>query len=223
MKQIKLITIALGLLCISEKAINSQIITDIDGNKYNTVMIGTQVWMKENLKTKRYNDGSKIPNVKEDSIWSSLTLGAYCDYDNNPSISEIYGRLYNWYVVTLTNPKNVCPSGWHVPKDEEWTILTFYLGDGHVAGGKMKEEGTVHWIVPNVGATNETGFTALPGGGRIYNGPFGSIGESGLWWSSSELDSQLALFTGIANADSSVSNNSGLKNCGFSIRCIKNK
>jgi uncharacterized protein (TIGR02145 family) len=223
MKQINLIIMALGLVCISEEAVYSQTIADIDGNLYNTVMIGTQNWMKENLKTTKYNDGSEIPYIKADSIWSSFTMGAYCDFDNKPTISEIYGRLYNWYVVTLTNPKNVCPSGWHVPTDEEWTILTFYLGDGHVAGGKMKEKGTAHWIRPNIGATNETGFTALPGGGRLYSGAFGSLGEGGFWWSSTERDSQLALFTGIANADSSVSNNSGFKNCGFSIRCMKNK
>lgn len=223
MRQFIKTIMALCLVWISEEASFSQTISDIDGNIYNTVMIGTQFWMKENLKTTKYNDGAEIPYIKADSIWSSNSRGAQCEYDNNSAISEIYGRLYNWFVVTKTNPKNVCPSGWHVPSDEEWTILTFYLGDGHIAGGKMKEKGTLHWIDPNIGATDETGFTALPGGGRYYSGAYGSLGESGFWWSSSERDSELALFSGIANSDNSMTNNSGLKTCGFSIRCIKNK
>lgn len=223
MKRTNLTILALCMLSISETAVYSQRVTDVDGNSYNTVKIGTQVWMKENLKTIRYNDGSDIPIIKADSNWSLITKGACCDFDNKPALSEIYGRLYNWYAVTPTNPKSVCPSGWHVPTDEEWTTLTFFLGDGNTAGGKIKEKGTVHWISPNAGGTNETGFTALPGGGRNYSGEYGSIGEEGFWWSSTELDTQLALFTGVAAADSTVTNNSGFKNCGFSIRCIKNK
>ena len=136
-------------------------LTDIDGNDYKTVTIGTQVWMVENLKTTKYNDGTAIPNITDNTSWAALTTGAYCDNINTPSISTTYGRLYNWYAVdnnagtkvASNGGKNVCPTGWHVPSDAEWTTLTTYLGGESVAGGKLKETGTTHWQSPNTGVS----------------------------------------------------------------------
>ena len=133
-------------------------ITDIDGNTYKTVTIGTQTWMAENLKVTKYNDGIAIPNVTDNTAWRELTTGALCDYGNTPSNSETYGKLYNWHAV---NTGKLCPTGWHVPSDAEWTELTDYLGGTSVAGDKLKETGSTHWSNLRTGATNETGFTAL--------------------------------------------------------------
>ncbi|MBG0858442.1 MAG: fibrobacter succinogenes major paralogous domain-containing protein [Bacteroidales bacterium] len=220
------IGIFIMFLSISFKSIaqeSNKSVKDIDGNVYRTVRIGTQIWMRDNLKTTKYNDGTEIPNVRVDSMWSSLISGAYCNYNNTEDNARIYGRLYNWYVGAFTNPKNVCPEGWHVPTHEEWITLTFYLGDGHRAGGKMKEKGTIHWNRPNTGATDKSGFSALPSGCRYYYGTFEELGEQGLWWSSSEFNLKLALFEGLSAADSSITDNSGFKSNGFSIRCIKSQ
>jgi uncharacterized protein (TIGR02145 family) len=147
-------------------------VKDIDGNIYHTIKIGTQVWLKEDLKTTRYNDGTAIPYVTNDTEWVNLKTGAYRRCNNDDSNKAIYGALYNWY--TLDNGK-LCPSGWHIPLDNEWEALIDYCGGWEIAGGKLKEAGTQHWDAPNVGATNESGFTALPFGGHghglAYWGP----------------------------------------------------
>jgi uncharacterized protein (TIGR02145 family) len=159
-------------------------VTDVDGNVYHTIVIGTQVWMVENLKTTKYRDGTSIHNVTDNTAWISFNTDAYCDYNNDASYSDIYGRLYNEYAV-FSNIHNICPIGWHVPSDAEWTTLTSFLGGESVAGGKLKEAGTTHWISPNTDATNESGFTALPGSYRdgMYGNTYG-IGEEGRWWTS---------------------------------------
>ena len=131
-------------------------VTDINGNVYNVIVIGSQSWFKESLKATKYNDGTDIPNVIDNTLWSTNSTGAYCDYNNTSSNSTLYGRLYNWYVIGSTNPKNVCPTGWHVATDADWTALATFLGGESVAGGKLKETGTTHWTTPNTGATNET-------------------------------------------------------------------
>ena len=193
-------------------------VTDIDGNVYNTVTIGTQVWMKENLKTTKYSDGTAIPNVTNYSTWSNLSTGAYCDYNNAYYFSTIYGKLYNWFAVIDTN--KICPTGWHVPSDVEWTQLTTYLGGEFVAGGELKEIGTTHWHTPNTGATDETGFTALPGGSRDIYGTFDDMGDYGVWWSTTQYDginawkwSMLYNYKFCSKSYSTMTN-------GFSIRCI---
>lgn len=165
-------------------AVSYGTMTDQDGNVYKTVAIGTQTWMAENLRTTTYNDGTAIQNVTDNDSWASST-GAYCNYNNTTVTDTIatYGRLYNWYAV---NTGKLAPKGWHVPTDAEWTTLTTYLGGESVSGGKLKETGTTHWISPNTGATNETGFTALPGGFRRSNGTFSDIGGCGSWWSATE-------------------------------------
>jgi uncharacterized protein (TIGR02145 family) len=201
---------------------NSSQVTDIDGNVYNTITIGTQVWLKENLKTTKYNDGSAIPNVTDNTAWSTTTTGAYSDYSNTSSYSTTYGKLYNFYVVASTNTKNVCPTGWHVPTNTEWTTLTDYLGGEAVAGGKLKETGTAHWLTPNTGSTNETGFTALPGGYRGQSGAFGLIGNSGFWWSSTEGGTTFAYYRYMYYGNGNLNSGDNDKHGGFSVRCMKN-
>jgi len=162
-------------------------ITDVDGNVYHTVIIGTQEWIVENLKVTHFRNGDHIPNIADYVQWQNDTIGAYCNYNNDENYVAIYGRLYNYYAVADT--RNLCPSGWHIPTKDEWTILITYLGGYQsYAGGKMKEAGTSHWLSPNNGATNESGFTGLPGGGRDKFGKFGQdpliIVNNGFWWSS---------------------------------------
>ena len=204
-------------------------VSDIDGNVYNTVTIGTQVWLAENLKTTKYNDGTAIPNITVDATWAAATTGAYSDYSNTPANSTIYGRLYNWYAVdnnaatkvASNGGKNVCPTSWHVPTDAEWTTLTTYLGGEAVAGGKLKETGTTHWITPNTGATNETDFTALPGGYRNYNGTYLTIGYSGFWWSSTEYSTSNAWYRYVSYSNTNVYGHYDGKPYGFSVRCVR--
>jgi len=190
-------------------------VTDHDGNVYNTVKIGTQVWMAENLKTTKYNDNTAIPLVTDYSEWRSLTTPAYCWYDNDISNKTTYGALYNWYTV---NTGKLCPTGWHVPSDEEWTILTNYLGS--MAGGRMRETGTTHWNSPNTDATNDSKFTALPGGDRSNNGTFGSIGFDGYWWSATESNAAYAWDRLMDFYVSNVSRYDVNKEVGFSVRCV---
>ncbi|MEN6619594.1 MAG: fibrobacter succinogenes major paralogous domain-containing protein [Rikenellaceae bacterium] len=194
-------------------------VNDIDGNVYNTIIIGTQVWLVENLKTTKYRNGDPIPNVTSNSAWSILTTGAYCNYNNDSNNSTIYGRLYNWYAVT--DSRNVCPSGWHVATYDDWTALTTYLGGMSVAGGKLKETGTSHWVTPNSGATNETGFKALGGGFCGYNGLFADIGNRGIWWSCDGGVVILDWYMFMSFDDSRVGSDNTRKNSGLSARCIK--
>lgn len=193
--------------------------TDIDGNTYKTVIIGTQTWMAENLKVTKYNDGTNIPNVTDAAEWEDLTSGALCDYDNTPSNSATYGKLYNWYAV---NTGKLCPSGWHVPTDAEWTTLTdYYLGGKVVAGGKLKETGITHWAISNTDATNETGFTALPGGVRSDFGLFGLVGLEGYWWSATEYSATSAWIRGMSYNSGGVGVYRTYKESGFSVRCVR--
>ncbi|MHB8132209.1 MAG: fibrobacter succinogenes major paralogous domain-containing protein, partial [Mobilitalea sp.] len=193
-------------------------INDIDGNVYNTVTIGTQVWMAENLKTTRYNDGTEIPNITDNAEWKALTTPAYCWYNNNAgTYKSTYGALYNWYTVDVAGNggKNVCPTGWHIPTDAEWTTLTTYLGGLGVAGDRLKETGTTHWRPTNWYATNESGFTALPGGCRTSYGAFIYVGNYGGWWSS-DAYWQKIVYT--SNMYGSLRDNN---NDGFSLRCVR--
>jgi uncharacterized protein (TIGR02145 family) len=195
-------------------------ITDSDGNLYHAVTIGSQVWMVENLKTTKYNDGTAIPSVTDSSEWASLTTPGYCWYNNDAaSYKTTYGALYNWYTV---NTGKLCPTGWHIPSDAEWTTLTTYLGGDTLAGGKLKEAGTAHWSSPNVGASNQSGFTALPGGFRYYDGSFGNIRVWGNWWSSVEYSiSSNAWFRALFFDYSNIVRDNFTNKFGLSVRCIK--
>lgn len=192
-------------------------VTDIDGNVYNTVAIGTQVWMKENLKVTKYRNGDAIPNVIDDSQWDDLTTGAYCYYDNSSSNGTTYGGLYNWYAVN--DSRKIAPTGWHVSTLTEWMTLITYLGGESVAGGKIKETGTIHWQSPNIGATNESGFTALPGGFRWDE--FYSIGSTGYWWSSTESTLSNAWGLVVYNDYSEINHWENGYWCGYSVRCLR--
>ena len=195
-------------------------VTDIDGNVYNTVIIGTQKWMAENLKVTRYRNGDTIPNVT-DTTWLTLKTGAYCWYNNTndtAAYKATYGALYNWYSVV--DGRNLAPVGWHIPTDDEWTTLTTFLGGDSIAGGKLKETGTLHWYNPIAGTNNETGFTARPGGCLSNTDAFINLGDYGYWWSSSADSSSTAWFRGMYY-NNSVFRNNVSKISGFSVRCIK--
>jgi uncharacterized protein (TIGR02145 family) len=190
-------------------------VTDIDANIYNTVTIGTQVWMAENLRVTRFNDNTPI-NLVTTGYWQS-NFPAYCWYNNEEATYKPnYGALYSYYAAGRYFDKNICPTGWHVPTDRDWTTLITYLGGDSVAGGKLKEAGTTHWLSPNPEATNESGFTALPGGTTNFNQSFSFIGLSGYWWSS---DSEF-IRTILAHYNY-VLRNRGDFNYGYSIRCIR--
>jgi uncharacterized protein (TIGR02145 family) len=196
------------------------------------IIIGTQIWQSTNLDVTTYRDGTPIPQVTDPSIWQGLSTGAWCYYNNDPANGAIYGKLYNWFAVagiydnaSLANPslrKQLAPQGWHIPSDAEWTTLTTFLGGESVAGGKMKSTGTSLWLSPNTAATNESGFTGLPGGYRNEIAGFDIISNSGFWWSYSNT-------VGVANAESrSLSYNVGLiyggsinSQVGMSVRCLK--
>ncbi len=197
-------------------------ITDIDGNVYHTLTIGSanasQVWMVENLKVTHYRNGDPIPKVTDGKVWNNLTTGAYCDYENKTSNNDLYGRLYNWFAVVDT--RNVCPTGWHIPSNDEWFSLTYNLGES-VAGSKLKEAGTAHWRSPNTDATNETGFTFLPGGYRGDNALFEEKGFCGYLWSSTELNSENVYIRKMLNHESAVKTCCDYKKYGLSVRCIK--
>jgi uncharacterized protein (TIGR02145 family) len=205
--------------CSTSNGISTDIVTDIDGNVYNTVAIGTQIWMAENLKVTRYRNGDPIPNVTDKTSWKNLETGAYCNYDNDANNSITYGRLYNWFAVN--DNRNICPVGWHVPTDSEWSVLIKYLGGSRVAGGIMKEAGTEYWHSPNTGAKNGSCFSALPGSCRLQNGVFSYLGSHANFWSSTEADSLSAYDIGLEFDNSGVTRGSASKLQGKSVRCIK--
>jgi uncharacterized protein (TIGR02145 family) len=192
----------------------SNLPVDGDNNVYDTVVIGTQVWLAENLKTTKYNNGVSIPLVTDNNQWTSISSAAYCWYENNPAVNkEPYGALYNGWAL---NVSFICPLGYHAPNDEEWNILINYLGGEEIAGDKLKATGTQFWGSGNY-STNESGFTAMPGGKRSQNdGTFWSKNSVGYWWSSTP-EHYL-----IMNSSQSYAHIQGLgPRSGFSIRCIK--
>lgn len=195
-------------------------VTDIDGNVYNIVTIGSQEWIAQNLKTTHFNDGTPIPLATGNDEWRNLTTSGYCWYNNDEAnYKDPYGAIYNWYAV---DNGNLCPEGWHVPGDAEWTILTDYLGGLNVTGGKLKETGTTHWNSPNYGATNETGFTALPGGERSgTDGSFQNINENGYWWSADENFPSSAWYRQMTYNSASVIRHHLGKDHGRAVRCLK--
>jgi uncharacterized protein (TIGR02145 family) len=216
-------------------------VTDIDGNLYNSVIIGTQEWMKENLNVSKYSDGTIIPQVTDPTQWANLTTSAWCYYNNDPTNGPIYGKLYNWYAVagiydaaSLNNPalrKQLVPNGWHVPSNQEWITLINYLDptavlpNQNIAGGAMKSTSTILWNSPNTSATNSSGFTGLPGGYRDhYNGTFNNIGFYGNWWSSSVANTTDYWYNFLSFEDGQAYRNNAnghyFRTVGFSVRCL---
>jgi len=194
-------------------------IKDVDGNIYNVIRIGSQLWIKENLKTTKFYDGTIIPLVIDNINWQNLTKSGYCLYDNNESNKNIYGNLYNWYAVFNDR---LCPVGWHVPTENEYLILESFLDDALIAGGKLKETGTIHWLSPNTGATNETNFTALPGGMRNINGEFKDINNKGFWWAFTDQSNLDAWERRLEYNSEKIFRIFTDKKIGKSVRCIKN-
>jgi uncharacterized protein (TIGR02145 family) len=208
-------------------------LTDIEGNIYNTVRIGDQVWIRENLKTTRYNDNTEIPVVTDNVTWISLITPACSWYMFNESDgNNNYGVLYNWYTV---NTGKLCPTGWHVPNEDEWKTLVEYVGGEYYAGGRLKEQGTGHWTNPNYGASDFYGFTALPGGFRtgLNAGSFRAMGYLGRWWVSTDSAnpwwdsadpvSRWARCRTIFFDSAEVILGMGLKTNGYSVRCVKDQ
>ena len=191
-------------------------LTDIEGNIYKTIEIGSQTWMAENLRTLKLNDGTDIPYIENASDWNDLNSPAYCLINTDTSI---YGALYNWYTVSS---ERLCPEGWSVPNDQDWSVLTDYLGGQTEAAKSLKEAGARHWLTTNNNTNNDSGFTALPGGYRNHNGSFGDLSKSGYFWTST-LDTgsgtvfYRSMYYGYNNVDRSSSN----QKSGFSVRCIK--
>jgi uncharacterized protein (TIGR02145 family) len=208
-----------GLLFLFS-GIHAQNVTDYDGNVYDTVAIGTQVWLKQNLKVIHYTDGTAIPLVTDSTEWTNTITGSRCYYNNDSSAFDtVYGALYNGYVINDIN--KICPAGWHVSTNDEWLEAEIFLGGADEAGGRMKEAGFVHWTTPNTGADNSSGFTGLPGGMRNLLSVFSSLGENGLWWTASSFDASTYWSTYLWTMNAGVDHNPAPKNYGFSIRCVR--
>jgi uncharacterized protein (TIGR02145 family) len=197
------------------------IVDNRDNQQYKTIKIGNQVWMAENLKTTKLIDGTPIPVVPERNSWSSAINIACCWYNNDESLyNSVYGVLYNWHTVATGK---LCPKNWHVPTDSEWSTLIIYLGGLDLSGGKLKEAGLSHWITPNANATNQSRFSALPGGTRFKNGSYDFVGFLGTWWSSTEQSPDFAFYRGVYYNYGVVHKNYENKNAGFSVRCIRDE
>jgi uncharacterized protein (TIGR02145 family) len=193
-------------------------IRDVDGNTYHIIKIGSQWWTVENLRVIHYRDGSYIPKVTDNTAWASLSTGARCFYNNDSvTYAATYGAFYNWYSVS--DSRNLCPVGWHVPADIEWAALSTYLGGNSIAGGKLKETGTTHWSSPNTGATNESGFTALAGGYRTSNST--GMGLYGDFWTSTAYSSANAWYIGFTYNTSSLGTSNFMKALGIPVRCMR--
>ncbi|MCJ7446061.1 MAG: fibrobacter succinogenes major paralogous domain-containing protein [Bacteroidales bacterium] len=196
-------------------------VRDVDSNTYKVILMGTQFWMAENLKTTRYGNGDLIGTTTPATrnISGDTSPMYQWAYGGNESNAATYGRLYTWYAIT--DSRNICPTGWHVPTGDEWRTLIMYLKGLDVAAGKLKETGTTHWTSPNTGATNETGFTALPGGYRNPSGTFSLIGDSGFLWTTTEYGATNAYsyYMSYSSNDLGVIHES--KKSGYSVRCLK--
>jgi uncharacterized protein (TIGR02145 family) len=201
-------------------------LSDIDGNTYKTIQIGTQEWMAENLRVSRYNDGTEIPEIKDADGWKALTGDGFSVYENDQNCFHLFGCLYNYFAAV--NEKDLCPSGWHVPTVNDFTTLEIFLGGASIAGGKLKEKGASHWGETNRLSTNESGFTALPGGVRDHFGSYYSMGDriiggAGYWWTSTETDNLAWSYSLGCESNSVFKTPLAFKSNGFSIRCLRDK
>lgn len=205
-------------------------VIDIDGNKYHSLVIGTQEWMLGNLKTTSFSDGSEIPSITSGTDWANLTTGATAVYNNDLNNAAIYGQLYNWFAVT--DIRQLSPVGWHIPTNDEWDVLATTLEGAEVAGGKMKTTGTFQpgeglWYSPNTGATNSSGFNGLPGGHFGDNGidvsqpfHFGDIHSYGNWWTADGKNGG-ATFRFLQDTHTILETSQNSQKTGKSVRCVK--
>jgi hypothetical protein len=219
-----LLTVTTILSCSKNDEISRQTSNDVP-----QVQIGSQIWAKRNLDVSTYRNGDTIPQVTDPTEWKNLTTGAWCYYNNDPAMEEIYGKLYNWYAVG--DPRGLAPEGWKIPSDSDWNVLSNYLGGNSIAGVKLKESGTEHWILNKFG-TNSTGFTGLPAGLRQDGGYFYLVGKASWWWTS-DFEPQYNCFPGGGisykiNGEGVSSTYDYLSNgfvdiiYGLSVRCLKN-
>ena len=209
---------------VDKPASSTDTVTDIDGNVYKTVKIGKQWWMAENLKVTHYRNGEIIPNVSDDKVWFNLKTSASCCYRNDTAYVVIYGRLYNKYAAV--DGRKIAPKGWHVPTDDEWQLLVDYLGGDSIAGGKMKSTGTIEagnglWHGPNEGATNESGFSALPGGGRTFDAADHVDGSFAYFWSTKKYHMYYGWHRYLSSKSPLIYRYNYYNQFGFSIRCVK--
>ena len=213
----------ISLPVISGSPFNTNLIygevTDIDNNTYKTIQIDESIWMAENLRVSRYQNGDPIQNISNNTDWKNNNTGALCSYNNNNQNDIPYGKLYNWFAVF--NSKKICPAGWHIPTDTEWSGLESFLGGNSIAGGKMKSTGTKYWNCPNGGADNSSGFSALPGGKRDADGIFFDINTGGNWWTATDYEPEFALNRTLSYLNGFFEFNGELKSSGFSVRCVK--
>lgn len=196
-------------------------LTDIQGNVYKTIGIGSQIWLAENLRSTKLNDNTEIKFFKDSIDWSSTSENGYSWYNNDTVMKIPYGGLYSWNTV---NSGKLCPIGWHIPSEDEWYTLVNKLGGKDVAGGKLKVIGIDFWLDRNNGATNSSKFNAVPSGDVFY-GHFWSLGKSSCWWSSTESDTIFVITTSLSNKSPGVLIGPGGRrsSCGLSVRCIKNQ
>ncbi len=208
-----------GWLSLGTGGSGSGNMIDADGNTYLTVKIGTQEWMAENIRATHYRNGDAIPKITDNTTWAGLITGARCYYDNDSITNNpVYGALYNWYAVN--DSRNLCPTGWHVPSDDEYGTLITYLGGFIIAGGQMKT--TILFNSPNTGATNTSGFSGRPGGDRNEDGSFGgTLHIIGNWWSTTENISNTAFVRTVGAYDSGIFREYPGKNYGGSVRCVR--
>lgn len=227
----KVLGLLFGAACIALASLNSSCkktdpvtvpgdpttVTDIDGNVYGVVRIGTQLWTTENLRTTRYNDGTPITTALSNTAWTSATSGSYGIYDDNSANNITYGKLYNWYAV---NTGKLAPAGWHVPATEEFNLMVETLGGSSVAGGKLKSTSSL-WDAPNTGATNSSGFNGLPGGYRGSGGGYSLMGRSGYWWTSTQANAGQGRYFLLDNDFASSGGNGATKTFGYSVRLVR--
>ncbi len=201
---------------------DAQSITDMDGNTYTTVKIGSQTWLGQNLNVSKFRNGDLITEAKTDEAWEKASMEkkpAWCYYEASAENGKIYGKLYNWFAVN--DPRGLAPKGWHIPSDKEWNTLSTALGGDETSGGKLKEKGTTHWKSPNNDATNESGFTALPGGLNYSYGTFVKLGTTGYWWTTIEDGDDTAILNSLNYEDGTLFNLFLNKGVGISVRCVK--
>jgi len=209
-------------LILSAAVITAMMLSSCGGSSYKEVKIGNQVWMAENLNVEKFRNGDPIPHANTLAKWRKAGQEgkpAWCYYDNDPANGKIYGKLYNWYAVS--DWRGLAPEGWRIPSDADWSKLVELLGDREVAGGKLKSTDTTYWKSPNTAATNETGFTALPGGFGGGNDAFDYIGNYGYWWSATESRAGYPRIWGVHYDSGFVDSENGGKEGGLSVRCIK--
>ena len=215
-KIIVLSIIFVGLLfsCSKDNATNPQ-----ENKVYDNVKIGNQVWMKKNLDVVCYRNGDIIPQINDSLEFATKTTGAWCYYDNNSENGKIYGTIYNWYAVN--DPSGLAPKGWHIPTDSEWTVMTDLYGGEYFVGGKLKDTGLTYWKDVNIGATNESGFTGLPGGMSSMFNIFTSIRILGYWWTATEHSATQGKLWSLINGSSVINHFFTDKKFFLSVRCVK--